>query len=125
MNSLIEEIFKNFKVDNVLIPVSFAYYDGHNTSYIVYINSNTGDTFYSDDGLRNYVEYYDFSIYSKGNYFNIIESVKNLLGQNGFEWQPSLSSSDLYEEDTGYFHKTLCFAYIRNTETTSNNIVSA
>ena len=125
MNELIESIFKNFKVDNVSIPVSFAYYDGHSTNYIVYINSNTGDTFYSDDELSNYIEYYDFNIYSKGNYMKIIESVKNLLEQNGFDWQPSLSSSDLYEEDTGYFHKTLCFAYIRNTETKSDDIVSA
>ena len=114
MNSLIEEIFKNFEVNNVSIPVSFAYYDGHDTTYITYLNSNTGDTFYTDDELSNYIEYYDFNIYSKSNYLNVIESVKNLLEQNDFEWQPSLSSNDMYEEDTGYYHKTLCFAYIRS-----------
>ena len=117
MNSLIEQIFKNFKVNNVLIPVSFVYYNGHEKAYVVYNNSNTGDTFYTDDGLTNYIEYYDFDIYSKGNYLSIVESVKELLEQNGFEWQPSQTSADLYEEDTGYFHKTLNFAYIRNTET--------
>ena len=114
MNSLIEQIFTDFEVNNVLIPVSFVYYDGHETTYITYSNSNTGDTFYSDDELSNYIEYYDFDIYSKGNYLDIVESVKNLLEQNGFEWQPSQTSNDLYEEDTGYFHKTLCFAYIRS-----------
>lgn len=120
MNSLIEEIFKDFKVDNVLIPISFVYYDGHETTYITYNNANTGDTFYTDDGLENYIEYYDFDIYSKGNYLKIIESVKELLEQNGFEWQPSQTSSDLYEEDTGYYHKTLCFAYIRSKGDTNN-----
>ena len=114
MNELIESIFENFEVDNVKIPIGFTYYNGHETTYIVYSNMSTGEPFYTDDNLTNYVEYYDFDIYSKGNYLNIIESVKELLEQNGFEWQPSMSSSDLYEEDTGYFHKTLCFAYIRS-----------
>ena len=120
MNELIEQIFQNFIVDNVQIPVSFLRYNGHKTSYVTYNSNNIDTPFYNDDNLKNYVEYYDFDIYSKGNYFNIIESVKNLLEQNGFEWQPSQTSADLYEEDTGYFHKTLCFAYIRVEEENIN-----
>ena len=116
MNELIEKIFENFTVDNVEIPVQFLYYDGHKKTYITYNNTSTENTFYTDDNLTKYVEIYDFDIYSKGNYFKIVESVKNLLEQNGFEWQPSMTSSDLYEEDTGYFHKTLGFAYIRSKE---------
>ena len=27
-----------------------------------------------------------------------------------------MTSADMYEDDTKYFHKTLCFAYIRDTE---------
>lgn len=120
MNELIETIFTNFIVDNVEIPVYFAYYEGHETTYITYSNISTGDTFYTDDDLKNYVEYYDFDIYSKSNYLNIIESVKNLLEQNGFKWQPTMTSSDLFEKDTGYYHKTLCFAYIRSKEENNN-----
>ena len=120
MNELIENIFKNFTVENVEIPVEFLNYTGHKTTYITYNNISTGDTFYTDNDLTNYVEYYDFDIYSKGNYLKIIESVKELLEQNGFEWQPSMTSSDLYEEDTGYFHKTLCFAYVRSKEELNN-----
>lgn len=120
MNELIETIFKNFTVDNVEIPVQFAYYTGHNTTYITYNNISTGDTFYTDDNLVNYVEYYDFDIYSKGNYFNILESVIEILEQNGFDWQPTMSSGDLFEKDTGYFHKTLCFAYLRSKEEINN-----
>jgi hypothetical protein len=66
-----------------------------------------------DDDLIGYVDYYDFDIYSKGNFFPIIERVKELLKQNDFVWQPSRSSQDMYEVDTGYYHKTLCFAYLR------------
>lgn len=112
MNEIIENIFENFTVDNVQIPVSFLYYNGHSKSYVTYNNTNTGSTSYCDDGLEHYVETYDFDIYSKGNYLKIVEGVKNLLEANGFIWQPSMTSADLYEEDTGYFHKTLGFARI-------------
>ena len=29
---------------------------------------------------------------------------------NDFTWQPSFDSPDMFEEDTGYYHKTVCFA---------------
>ena len=52
--------------------------------------------------------------YKKGNYFNIVEAVKGIMKDNGFIWQPSRTSEDMYEDDTGYFHKTLCFAIERS-----------
>ena len=36
MNSLIEKIFEDFKVDNKSIPISFLNYQGKATSYITY-----------------------------------------------------------------------------------------
>lgn len=122
MNELIETIFANFKVDNVDIPVSFLRYDGNKTTYVTYQAINVDETLNSDDELQAYVEYYDFDIYSKGNYFGIINSLKEKLKNNGFKWQPTMSSGDLYEDDTGYYHKTLCFSYIRSE--TNNEIQS-
>ena len=72
------------------------------------------DSSYSgDDELLGYADYYDFDIYSKGDYTNIVKSVKALLKANDFVWQPSRTSPDMYETDTGYYHKTLCFAILR------------
>lgn len=116
MNELIESIFENFTVENVEIPVSFLRYTGHNTTYITYMEHSINDTYYSDNELTNYMDYYDFDVFSKGNYLKIIKSMKKILEQNGFEWQPSMTSMDMYEDDTGYYHKTLCFAYIRNAD---------
>lgn len=113
MNSLIETIFKDFQVNGKDIPVSFLRYTGKSTTYITYQLTDMDNSFSGDDELLGYVDYYDFDIYSKGNYFPIVESVKNLMKQNGFIWQPSKSSGDLYEDDTGYYHKTLCFAIER------------
>lgn len=117
MNELIETIFSGFKVDNQLIPVSFLRYDGNSEAYITYQQVDKDGVVGGDDEIINYVDYYDFDIfvkkYASVNYFEIIESVKDILGSNGFTWRPERTSADLYEDDTNYFHKTLNFAYFR------------
>lgn len=113
MNSLIETIFQNFIVDGKLIPVSFMRYNGKSTTYITYMYYDSNNSYSGDNELLGWVDYYDFDIYSKGNYLNIIENVKSVMKQNGFMFQPSRSSADMYEDDTGYFHRTLSFAIER------------
>lgn len=113
MNSLIETIFTNFTVDDKKIPVSFLRYNGKSTTYITYMYYDSNNSYSGDNELLGWVDYYDFDIYSKGNYLNIIESVKSVMKQNGFMYQPSRSSADMYEDDTGYYHRTLCFAIER------------
>lgn len=109
MNELIESLFKNFSV-----PVSFLYYDGDATTYVTYQHYDSDGVLAADNGIVNYVDYYDFDIYSKGNYFDVIEAVKEILTNAGFIWQPSRSSADMYEKETKYYHKTLCFAIERS-----------
>lgn len=113
MNELIETLFKDFTVDGVSVPVSFLYYEGHGEPYITYMHTDADSSYSGDDELLGYVDYYDFDIYSKGDYTNIVKSVKALLKANDFVWQPSRTSPDMYETDTGYYHKTLCFAILR------------
>ena len=110
MNELIETIYKNFKVDNKKIPVSFLKYVGSEETYITYHNIKIDGTLCGDNEVLGFIDYYDFDIYSKSNYFKIIKEVKKVMKENGFMWLPSMSSEDLKEEDTGFFHKTLCFA---------------
>lgn len=116
MNSELQTIFTNFAVGGVTIPVSFLRYTGKSTTYITYQEVQDDTSFSADDDLQAYVKYYDFDIYSKSNYLAIIESVKEILKANDWIWQPSMTSQDLYEEDTGYFHKTLCFAKVKSEE---------
>ena len=113
MNELIETIFQNFTVDEESIPVSFLYYEGHGEPYVTYMQETADGSFSGDDDLLGYVDYYDFDVYSKGNFLNIVESIKALLKANNFVWQPSRTSQDFFEADTGYFHKTLSFAIPR------------
>ena len=109
MNELIEQLFADF-----IVPVSFLYYDGNAPAYVTYQQTDSDGVLAADNTIINYVDYYDFDIYSTGNYFPIIEAVKETLTAAGFIWQPSRSSGDLYEKDTKYFHKTLCFAIERS-----------
>lgn len=113
MNELIESICTGFAVDGVSIPVEYMYYEGHGEPYIVYMQQDADGSISGDDDLIGYVDYYDFDIYASGNYIKIIEALKALLKAHGFIWQPSRSSQDMYETDTGYYHKTLNFAYLK------------
>ena len=113
MNELIESILSDFTVDEVKIPVSFMFYEGHGEPYIVYMQQDADKSLSADDDLIGYVTYYDFDVYAKGNYLRIIEDLKAVLKANDFVWQPSRSSMDMFESDTGYYHKTLNFAYLK------------
>lgn len=113
MNELIQTIFQNFTVDGKIIPVKFLRYEGHGEPYVTYQQTDADSSVSGDDDLIGYVDYYDFDVYAKGNYTKIIEGLKSLLKSNGFVWQLSRSSGDFYETDTGYYHKTLCFGYLR------------
>lgn len=113
MNELIESILGNLTVDGKSIPVSYMYYQGHGEPYVVYMQQDADGSLSGDDDLIGYIDYYDFDVYAKGNYLAIVAELKSILKQNGFVWQPSRSSSDMYETDTGYYHKTLNFAYLK------------
>lgn len=111
MNAIIEQLFTNFKVNGVSIPVALIYYDGHGEPYVVYRQYDKDNSYSSDDEISGYVTYYDFDVYSKGNFLPIVEAIKSILTNAGWTWQPRRDSPDFYDKDTGYYHKTICFAY--------------
>ena len=113
MHELITSLFRDFSVGGVNIPVKFLFYAGHGEPYIVWQQQDADNSLTGDDTLLGYTDYYDFDVYSKGNFLAIVERVKEILTENGFVWQVSRSSPDMYETETGYSHKTLNFAILR------------
>lgn len=113
----IKTLFTGFKVNNVSIPVELINYQGHGEPYVVYREYDKDNAYGADDDIAGYVAYFDFDVYSKGNYLAIVEAIKDKLKKAGWTWQPRRDSPDLFESDTGYFHKTICFAYPVQTET--------
>lgn len=110
MNATIENIFRNFTVDGVKIPVKYLRYKENKNTYVTYMQQDAQNSYAGDDELLGFVGFYDFDVYSKSDYSNVIEQIKQKMKENGFVWQPSRDSQDMYEDDTGYYHKTLCFA---------------
>ena len=112
-NEEIETLFNNFTVDGETIPVAFAYYDGNATKYVTYVENYKDNSFSADDTLQAYISYYDFDMYVKrgnGSYFAIAEAIDDILLAAGWTRQLTRESADLFETDTGYYHKTLCYA---------------
>lgn len=106
MNNEILKIFGNFTVDGEKIPVKWLKYKGEG-DYIVFSGLGENPDFCADDDCEYSVPQYDFDIYTKGNYKNILKAVKQKLKSNGWTWVED--SPDMYEEDTGYYHKTTTF----------------
>lgn len=114
MNEIIQAAFNGFKVNNVEIPVKYLHYLGHGEPYVTYTPTGNGNVFSADDQIQDYITYYDFDIYSKSNYYAIAEAIKTIMQANNFSYVPSQDSAEMYESDTGYYHKTLCFAIERS-----------
>ena len=114
MNNIIEKTLSDFTVNGKKIPVKFLRYNGNEETYITYMMTDADSVLHGDDELLNYVEYYDFDIYSKGNYKSIVKALKGLLIAVGFMWEPDRSSEDMYEDDTKYYHMTLSFSIERS-----------
>ena len=109
----IQNLFNNFSVKGEKIPVEFCYYNGNANKYVTYVENYKDNSFSADDELQGFVSYYDFDIYVKrgnGSYLPIVDAINDMLIAEGWTRQLTRESPDLYESDTGYFHKTLCFA---------------
>lgn len=111
MNAAIETTLANLKVNGTLVPVAYMFYEGHGEPYVVYMQYDKDNSYSTDDEIAGYVTYYDFDIYSQGNYLAIVEEIKSRLKSAGWTWQPRRDSPDMYDPDTQYYHKTICFAY--------------
>lgn len=112
MNVEIEKIFAKFTVDGIHIPIAFLRYRGNYKTYITYQEINNSPELEADDMPLYSGSTYDIDIYSDGNYLNIVNEVKKTMLNNDFIWLED--SEDMYEENTGLYHKTVTFAKERS-----------
>ena len=105
---------KNEEIETTLktlsVPVSFMFYEGNADTYITYMQLDKSNTLAAEDEVIGCVQYYDFDVYSKGNYLAVIAELIQLMTAAGWTYQPSRDSPDMYERDTKFFHKTICLA---------------
>ncbi len=105
--SLIKSMFKNFIVDGKRIPVEYLKYTGKEKTYITYTFTDDVPSLFGDDKEIGSVITIDIDIFSDGNYLAIEDKVKEVMEENNFI--RSGCSPDMYEEDTGLYHKTIEF----------------
>lgn len=112
MNEELKTIFTNFKVNNVPVPVAHLRYVGSATTFVTWtIISERPSLTANDEDLYSVVTV-DIDVYSKGNYLGIISEVKKIMKQNSWLWTED--SSEMYEDDTELYHKTITFAKERS-----------
>lgn len=107
MNELIEKIFQDFEVDKIRIPVSFIDYCGNEETYVTWQSTGNTPIYSADDEIIASSYEIDIDIFSKGNYLSIMKAIKEKMKDNDFIWVSD--SPDMYENDTGYYHKTISF----------------
>jgi hypothetical protein len=107
MNEELKTIFKNFKVNNLIIPVNHLFYKGSSKTFVTWtILSEVPILSANDEDLYSVVEV-DIDIFSDSNYLDIVNEVKKIMKKHNWLWVED--SSEMYEDDTELYHKTITF----------------
>ena len=89
------------------IPVSHLRYKGKSKKFITWTLLDEVPSLSANDEPLFSVGSVDLDVYSDGNYLAIIEELKKKMKNN--EWVWTGDSPEMYEEDTGLYHKTCSF----------------
>ena len=104
---LLKTIFTDFTVDEKIIPVEYIKYKGNSKTYVTYTFTNDDPSLFGEDKEIGSVISIDIDIYSDKNYLAIQEKIEELMENN--DYIRTGCSPDMYEDDTGLFHKTIEF----------------
>ena len=97
-------------LDALGVPVARLKYGGRAACFIVYQLVVGRDTFFSDDeeGAQEYT--YQVHIYSKSDYFDLLQRLVAALKAAGF--YGITIDTETYEQDTGYYHVPVEIKYM-------------
>lgn len=92
------------------VPVEHLKYGGRAATFITYQLVAGRDTFFSDDeeGAREYT--YQIHIFSKKDYFALLQSMKDALKEAGF--YGFTIDAEIFEQDTGFYHVPVQIKYM-------------
>ena len=97
-------------LDKLGVPVPRLKYNGRAACFITYQLVVGRDTLFSDDeeGAQEYT--YQINIYSKTDYFALLQRLKTALKAAGF--YGITIHAEVYEQDTGYYHVPVEIKYM-------------
>ena len=99
---LIKNIFRNFSV-----PVEYLRYEGSSRTYVTYTFTGDDPKLFGDNQEIGSVVSIDIDIFSDSNYLAIENEIITIMEANNFIRVGC--SPDMYEKDTGLYHKTIEF----------------
>ena len=113
MNEELKSIFgKAIKVGSESVPTAHLKYKGKETTFVVWTITADAPAFSADDEPMFSIASVDVDVYSKGNYLDVETEIKRIMKENGWVWVGD--STEMYEDDTGLYHKTTSFEKERN-----------
>ncbi len=109
MTKELKQIFGDaIEVKGASVPCAHLRYNGKARTYVVWtIIGNSGEI-YADDELLYSAVTVDVDVFSEGNYVDVITEIKKIMKDNEWIWVED--SAEMFEEDTGLYHKTITFA---------------
>ncbi|MFS1511886.1 hypothetical protein VQL36_05540 [Chengkuizengella sp. SCS-71B] len=88
------------------VPVGFQNYSGSQKTYISFFEYNQKSGLNADDEEQRTTHFIQIDVWSNTDYTEIVSQVKQAIKSNGFT---RTSEADLYEKETGIFHKVIRF----------------
>ena len=107
MNSEIKQILTNLIVKGEDIPVAHLRYKGDSNTFVTWAIIGEEPLLGANDEALYSVVSLDVDIFSDRNYSSIIDEIKKRFKDNEWLWYED--SSEMYEEDTELYHRTITF----------------
>lgn len=94
-------------VSDKTIPIAHLRYKGKARKYITWTITGETPALVANDEVLYSICAVDVDIFSEGNYLDIEKEIKQKMKNNDWVWIED--SEEMYEEDTGLYHKTISF----------------
>ena len=108
MNKELKTIFGDgIIVDGAAFPMAHLRYKGKSKRFGTWTIIAEKPIVSGDDEPIYSVVSVDVDVYHDGNYLDAITEIKKIMKQNGWVWVED--SIEMYEDDTGLYHKTITF----------------
>ena len=98
---------ENLIINGQNIPIAHLRYKGNSKKYVTWTITGEAPALSANDEDLCSIVSVDVDIFSDGNYLDIEKEIKQKMKNNDWVWVED--SEEMYEEDTGLYHKTCSF----------------
>jgi hypothetical protein len=98
---------ENLIINGQNIPIAHLRYKGNSKKYVTWTITGEAPALSANDEDLCSICSLDVDIFSEGNYLDIEKEIKQKMKNNDWVWVED--SEEMYEEDTGLYHKTCSF----------------